>query len=409
MNKGVPLRLPLLGLAGIVPSCSPASSRGAGPASARALLRDRQPDSMVEMLREIVNNARRTSPAAAWASICRSWVSRLGRAGAGVLLCDVALAADRHRDRHRGARCRKLGFGLRCIQQNEDAARTWSVSTPTRYKTIAFGLSAVFVGAAGGLYAAWVHYIDPSDVFDILLSVKPLVMVLMGGHRHRCSVVVLRRLRAISAFEEVVWRNFLPIHSGVLGVLIILLVLFLPQWVGVAGERRGLFGRKAKRDRDPRDSWNCATPREASGGLKARERRQLSAYNRGEMVGLIGPNGAGKTTLINLITAVHSGKRRQRRISTAATSRGCGPTRSARLGLSRTFQIVQPFPEFSVLENVAAGALFSPAGRGPERRAGTRPRASGVLRAARLAGRQVSGDADAGATQAAGTWPRGWR
>ena len=37
------------------------------------------------------------------------------------------------------------------------------------------------VGAAGGLYAAWVHYIDPSDVFDILYSVKPIVMALMGG------------------------------------------------------------------------------------------------------------------------------------------------------------------------------------------------------------------------------------
>ena len=74
----------------------------------------------------------------------------------------------------------KLGFGLACIRQNETAANMIGLNA-TLYKSIAFGLSACFVGAAGGLYAAWVHYIDPSDVFDILYSVKPIVMALMGG------------------------------------------------------------------------------------------------------------------------------------------------------------------------------------------------------------------------------------
>jgi branched-chain amino acid transport system permease protein len=61
----------------------------------------------------------------------------------------------------------KLGFGLACIRQNETAANMIGLNT-TLYKSVAFGLSACFVGAAGGVYAAWVHYIDPSDVFDIL-------------------------------------------------------------------------------------------------------------------------------------------------------------------------------------------------------------------------------------------------
>lgn len=120
----------------------------------------------------------------------------------------------------------KLGFGLRCIQQNEDAANILGVNT-YGYKTAAFVLSAVFAGIAGAIYASWVNYIEPPDVFDILLAVKPLVMVLLGG----IGTVFGPAIGAVIllTFEEVVWRNFLTIHAAALGVIIILLVLFLPN------------------------------------------------------------------------------------------------------------------------------------------------------------------------------------
>ncbi|MCX7321070.1 MAG: branched-chain amino acid ABC transporter permease [Hyphomicrobiales bacterium] len=140
----------------------------------------------------------------------------------------------------------KLGFGLNCIRQNETAASMVGLNA-TLYKAIAFGLSACFVGAAGGLYAAWVHYIDPSDVFDILYSVKPIVMALMGGLGSPLGVVCGAFLYL--GLEELVWRNYIQIHSGVLGVLIILLLLFLPHGLvslHVGRIWRGLTGRKAK-------------------------------------------------------------------------------------------------------------------------------------------------------------------
>ena len=109
----------------------------------------------------------------------------------------------------------KLGFGLRCIQQNEDAANILGVNAYA-YKTAAFSLSAVFVGIAGAIYASWVNYIEPPDVFDVLLSVKPLVMVLLGGLGTIFGPVIGALI--LIAFEELVWRNFLTIHAAALGL-----------------------------------------------------------------------------------------------------------------------------------------------------------------------------------------------
>jgi branched-chain amino acid transport system ATP-binding protein len=92
------------------------------------------------------------------------------------------------------------------------------------------------------------------------------------------------------------------------------------------------------------------------GGLCALNDLSLRAQP-GEILGLIGPNGAGKTTFINAVTgavkATGSVTFNGRSIS------GLQSFKIARLGLARTYQIVQPFPEMSALDNVAAGALFS--------------------------------------------------
>lgn len=86
------------------------------------------------------------------------------------------------------------------------------------------------------------------------------------------------------------------------------------------------------------------------GGLRAVDHVDLSV-KQGEIRGIIGPNGAGKTTLFNLITGYlrpTEGKItfKGRRID------GLPPHRVVSLGIARTFQIVRPFTELSVLENV---------------------------------------------------------
>lgn len=135
----------------------------------------------------------------------------------------------------------RLGFALRCIQQNEDAAGMLGVDT-RRAKTLAFAISAIFPGLAGGAYASWTHYIEPPDVFDVLLSVKPLVMVLLGGLGTAFGPVIGAALLLL--FEEAVWRSFLTLHAAVLGVIIVLLVLFLPN--GLMDATRRLLGRRGR-------------------------------------------------------------------------------------------------------------------------------------------------------------------
>lgn len=135
----------------------------------------------------------------------------------------------------------KLGFGLRCIQQNEDAAGLLGIDTYA-CKTAAFALSAVYVGVAGAIHASWVGYIEPPDVFDPLLAIKPLVMTLLGGIGTVFGPLVGAAI--VLTLEEVVWRNLLTVHAAALGVVIALLVLFLPN--GLLPLLRDRLGRRRK-------------------------------------------------------------------------------------------------------------------------------------------------------------------
>lgn len=78
---------------------------------------------------------------------------------------------------------------------------------------------------------------------------------------------------------------------------------------------------------------------------------------RGEIIGLIGPNGAGKTTLANLVTGALSKTAGDVVFKDVDISR-LKPYQIARLGLTRTFQVVKPLLGMTVEENVLVGSLF---------------------------------------------------
>jgi len=90
------------------------------------------------------------------------------------------------------------------------------------------------------------------------------------------------------------------------------------------------------------------------GGLKAVSRVSLDVP-QGSLTALIGPNGAGKTTLFALMSGFIAAD--EGRIELAGQDiTGQAPHLNARLGMARTFQIVQPFAAQTVRENIAVGA-----------------------------------------------------
>lgn len=120
---------------------------------------------------------------------------------------------------------RRLGYAFQAIRADEEAALVTGINT-TWYKTIAWSVSAFFTGLAGGVYAYWTAFINPEGVFDVAITVKMLIMTFLGG-----PGTVIGPIIGAFIFEflsEVVWSTFVNIHAAFLGVLIVLVVIFMP-------------------------------------------------------------------------------------------------------------------------------------------------------------------------------------
>jgi branched-chain amino acid transport system ATP-binding protein len=92
------------------------------------------------------------------------------------------------------------------------------------------------------------------------------------------------------------------------------------------------------------------------GALKALGRVDFSV-ERGEILGIIGPNGAGKSTLFNVIMGIYRLDRGEVVFKEKVIS-GSKPHTICRMGMAKTSQIVQPFRQMTVLENVLVGGLY---------------------------------------------------
>ena len=109
------------------------------------------------------------------------------------------------------------------------------------------------------------------------------------------------------------------------------------------------------------------------GGLLANDAISFAAHD-GEIVSIIGPNGAGKSTLFSCITGFYPPNAGTVRFRGQDITR-LGADRICKLGIARTFQIVQIITDMTVLENVMTGAFLRHARNGA-----ARARAEEVLR-----------------------------
>ncbi|MBI3003698.1 MAG: branched-chain amino acid ABC transporter permease, partial [candidate division NC10 bacterium] len=142
----------------------------------------------------------------------------------------------------------RMGYKLRAIREQEEAAETLGVAT-TRLKLAAFALSATFPGVLGGIYGYWTTYIHPDSVLAGSVTDQMVVMVLLGGLGTAVGPILgAVLLQAVSRF---LW---LQMEQSVLyiifiGLVICVVVQLLPD---------GLVGLWARLRRPQREAGGAA-------------------------------------------------------------------------------------------------------------------------------------------------------
>ena len=196
------------------------------------------------------------------------------------------------------------GRALFAIREDEIAAEAMGVDT-TRYKVRAFVIGAFFAGVAGGLFAHFLSYLNPSS-FTFLKSIEVIVMVVLGGMGSITGSVLAAIV--LTLLPEVL-RPVKEFRMVIYSLLLIVLMLTRPQ--GLFGTRElslgRLFGRRPG-EGAPRERAAAAARRRHHAVRRPEGRRPTSRSRsrQGELIGLIGPNGAGKTTVFNVITGVYA-------------------------------------------------------------------------------------------------------
>jgi len=140
-------------------------------------------------------------------------------------------------------RTSKFGLGLLAIRENEDAAEVMGVFAPDA-KTWAYVLSAIVPGMIGVLFFFKNGNVEPHDAFPLHASIELLVMVMLGGQG-----TVLGPILGAFAYQGmrgylVASDFFKDIQLSVSGVLLLLIVLFIPAGaIGWLRQRAAILRR----------------------------------------------------------------------------------------------------------------------------------------------------------------------
>jgi len=128
----------------------------------------------------------------------------------------------------------RLGLALRGIGSDEERAQTLGVNA-RRTKILAFALSAFFAGALGAAMAVRWTYIDPPTVFNPFIGFQTVLIAMVGGAHTILGPIV--SAVAFSLLTEFLRLQFPYLFLVILGLLLILLVLYLPGGIASLFER----------------------------------------------------------------------------------------------------------------------------------------------------------------------------
>ena len=120
----------------------------------------------------------------------------------------------------------KYGLALQSIGENEEAAAHSGINV-TMVKVITFGISAIFMGAAGAVIATRWTYIDPYIAFNPLFSFLPILMAIFGGMGQIYGPVIGATIFAY--LEEILLTRFPYHYMLIFGLVLVAAILYLPN------------------------------------------------------------------------------------------------------------------------------------------------------------------------------------
>ncbi len=129
----------------------------------------------------------------------------------------------------------RLGLQLLAIREDETAAEALGIRT-TRLKIGAFAASALAPAAVGSLYVSYLAFIDPTTAFAPMTELTTIAMVLLGGLGTVLGPFVGTVI--LSVLNELLWARFPELYLGLVGVVILVAVLFMPRGIVNALARR---------------------------------------------------------------------------------------------------------------------------------------------------------------------------
>lgn len=120
----------------------------------------------------------------------------------------------------------KVSYGWIAIREDEEAAQTLGINT-TRFKILAFALSAIFAALAGGVTAYQNIHVTPGDFFKIDYTLQMIVVTIIGGTGTIFGPLIGAMLYQL--LSTYLWGSFRELHPTFLGIIIIFFILFLPR------------------------------------------------------------------------------------------------------------------------------------------------------------------------------------
>jgi ABC-type branched-subunit amino acid transport system ATPase component/ABC-type branched-subunit amino acid transport system permease subunit len=271
----------------------------------------------------------------------------------------------------------RLGYSLRAIKENEQAAEAMGVDS-FRCKMIAYMLSAAPAAIAGAVYAhAILFVVTPEAVFGVLVIVQTLTVCLVGGAGTLWGPIIGAAIMIpVSEILDTTMGDRLPGIQGVVyGAALMAVMMYAPE--GLYWRVRSMLLGRTRRQVSAVRPVPAAAEVDAPAPTVPAAARQVLMDVRGiskaflglqalsdvsfdvregEILGIIGPNGAGKTTLFNVLNGFLLPERGEVHWLGKSIT-GLQPHVVCRLGIGRTFQVMRLFPHLTVLENVMVGAF----------------------------------------------------